>query len=61
MNKEHNYEKRESDTYEPLSLEWIDKDKLSVMHTYISNGDLMYDPDIVLRIDHETRPQLRFI
>lgn len=55
MSKEHNYEKRESDTYEPLSLEWIDKDKLSVMHTYISNGDLMYDPDIVLRIDHENQ------
>ena len=45
MSKEHNYEKRESETYEPLSLEWIDKDQLSVMHTYVSNGDLMYDPD----------------
>lgn len=55
MSKEHNYEKRESDTYEPLSLEWIDKDQLSVMHTYVSNGDLMYDPDIVLRIDHENQ------
>ena len=55
MSKEHNYEKRESETYEPLSLEWIDKDKLSVMHTYVSNGDLMYDPDIVLRIDHENQ------
>ena len=55
MSKEHNYEKRESETYEPLSLEWIDKDQLSVMHTYVSNGDLMYDPDIVLRIDHENQ------
>lgn len=55
MSKEHNYEKRESDTYEPLSLEWIDKDQLSVMHTYVSNGDLMYDPDIVLHIDHDNQ------
>ncbi|MBQ3948674.1 MAG: hypothetical protein II656_09150, partial [Ruminococcus sp.] len=55
MSKEHNYEKRESETYEPLSIEWIDKDQLSVMHTYVSNGDLMYDPDIVLRIDHDNQ------
>ena len=39
----------------PLSLEWIDTDKLSVMHTYTQNGDLMYDPMIVYEIDQEAK------
>jgi hypothetical protein len=39
----------------PLSLEWIDNDKLSVMHTYTQNGDLMYDPMIVYQIDQEAK------
>jgi uncharacterized protein YqiB (DUF1249 family) len=39
----------------PLSLEWIDTDKLSVMHTYSQNGDLMYDPMIVLQVDQEAK------
>lgn len=35
----------------PLSLEWIEKSKLSIMHTYVQNGDLMYDPEMTLIID----------
>ena len=35
----------------PLSLEWIGDKQLSIMHTYTQNGDLMYDPMIVLDVD----------
>jgi hypothetical protein len=40
---------------EPLSLEWIDDGKISVMHTYKMNGDLCYDPMIVLKIDNDAK------
>ncbi|MGN0594642.1 MAG: YodL domain-containing protein, partial [Hominimerdicola sp.] len=53
MSKEHIYERHESKELEPLSLEWLDGDYLSVMHTYTLNGDLMRDPDIVLKVDFE--------
>ena len=36
----------------PLSLEWLgDSNRLSVMHTYTMNGDLMYDPMMAFEID----------
>jgi len=36
----------------PLSLEWLgDSNRLSVMHTYTMNGDLMYDPMMVFEIN----------
>lgn len=57
MNKEHYYEHFENPqgTYEPLSVEWIGKDEISVIQTYEQNGDLMRDPDIVLRIDEKNQ------
>ena len=39
----------------PLSLEWIGEDRLSIMHTHIQNGDLMYDPMIVMEVDREAK------
>ena len=39
----------------PLSLEWIGDNQLSIMHTYVQNGDLMYDPMMVFEVDRETK------
>ncbi|MCL2499782.1 MAG: YodL domain-containing protein [Defluviitaleaceae bacterium] len=39
----------------PLSLEWISNNRLSVMHTYAQNGDLMYDPMIVYEVNQEAK------
>ena len=39
----------------PLSLEWIGENQLSIMHTYVQNGDLMYDPMIVFDVDREAK------
>ncbi len=56
----HTYERHEhpdEDTgYEPLSMERITSIRdhqcqLAIMHTYEQNGDLMRDPEIVLRVD----------
>ena len=38
--------------FEPLSLEWIFGDRISVMHTYELNGDLCYDPMMEFRFDN---------
>ena len=46
MNKEYSYMRLESPGFEPLSLEWVFGDRISVMHTYVLNGDLCYDPMI---------------
>jgi len=37
----------------PLSVEWVDKYHISIMHTYKMNGDLMYDPMMTFEIDSE--------
>jgi len=53
---EYHYQRNEAGVgFMPLSLEWIGTDKLSVMHTYTQNGDLMYDPMIVLQVDQEAK------
>jgi len=53
---EYYYQRSEAGAgFMPLSLEWIDTDKLSVMHTYSQNGDLMYDPMIVLQVNQEAK------
>ena len=55
-NGEFMYQRNEAGSgFMPLSLEWIDTDQLSVMHTYTQNGDLMYDPMIVYEIDLEAK------
>lgn len=53
-----NYARFESDTYEPLYIERIGKDQLAMAHTYVQNGDMMYDPEIVFYVDDEHK-QLR--
>ncbi|MDE5994958.1 MAG: DUF3849 domain-containing protein, partial [Oscillospiraceae bacterium] len=53
MEKNHSYERYESGEFEPLSAEWIGDNMISLMHTYIQNGDLMRDPDIVLKVNFE--------
>jgi len=39
----------------PLSVEWIDQNRISIMHTYKMNGDLMYDPMVAFEIDNEAK------
>ncbi|MCC8042587.1 MAG: hypothetical protein LIO69_03620, partial [Oscillospiraceae bacterium] len=41
-----------SDAFMPLNVE-LHGSKLTLSHTYISNGDLMYDPAITFKIDKE--------
>ena len=56
VTREYSYLRLEADGgMEPLSLEWIGDDQLSVMHTYTLNGDLCYDPMIVFRIDNDNK------
>lgn len=52
------YVRFESDTYEPLYIERISEDQLAMAHTYVQNGDMMYDPEIVFYVDDEHK-QLR--
>ena len=44
MDRKYSYLRLESNGFEPLSLEWVFGDRISVMHTYTLNGDLCYDP-----------------
>jgi hypothetical protein len=44
--RKYSYMKLESPGFEPLSLEWIFGDRISIMQTYVQEGDLMYDPMI---------------
>lgn len=51
-----------NDPYMPLVIEYLGKgprngDLLAISHTYVQNGDLMRDPEIVFLItDHEWTP-----
>jgi len=40
----------EQDSYEPLVIEKVGADQLSVAHYYTQNGDAIADPDIVFWI-----------
>gem|GEM_PF-6668896 len=51
MSGKFSYLKLESPGFEPLSLEWIGAETISVMHTYTMNGDLMYDPMMTFWVD----------
>lgn len=53
MAKNHTYEHYESGAYEPLSAEWITDNMISIMQTYVQNGDLMRDPEVVIKVDFE--------
>jgi hypothetical protein len=51
----YEYMKLESPGFEPLSIEFIGDGRVSVMHTYTMNGDLMYDPMMMFDIDRDAR------
>jgi hypothetical protein len=51
MSGKFSYLKLESPGMEPLSLEWIGAEIISVMQTYTMNGDLMYDPMMTFWVD----------
>ena len=55
LNRKYSYLRLESGGFEPLSLEWIGDNKISVMHTYTMNDDLMYDPMIEFELDIQAR------
>jgi hypothetical protein len=55
MNKKYSCLRLESEGFEPLSLEWIFGDRISVMHSYTMNGDLMYDPMIEFSVSSESK------
>ena len=48
----YSYMRLESKGFEPLSLEWVFGDRISVMHTYELNGDLCYDPMMEFRFNN---------
>jgi hypothetical protein len=39
----------------PLSIERIFDDRISIMHAYTTNGDLCYDPNVVVEADADAR------
>jgi hypothetical protein len=43
----------EADGFEPLSLEWVYGKRVAMMHSYVQNGDLCYDPMMEFRLDSE--------
>lgn len=47
----YRYLRLESDGFMPLSVERLGGNRISIMHTHTQNGDLMYDPDMVIEID----------
>lgn len=55
INKEYSYMRLEAQGFEPLSLEWIFGDRISIMHTYTMNGDLMYDPMIEFSVNSDAK------
>jgi len=53
MNRKYSYLRLESPGFEPLSLEWIFGDRISIMHTFTQNGDLCYDPMIEFSVNSD--------
>lgn len=39
------------ESFDKLNIEWISSNELAISHSYIQNGDLMRDPEIVLLVD----------
>ncbi len=48
------YQKYESEGFEPLVAE-MEGDILTIAHTYVQNGDLMWDPRINFKVDYENK------
>ena len=49
----YSYLRLEANGFEPLSLEYVFGDRISVMQSYTMNGDLMYDPMMEFLFDRE--------
>lgn len=47
------YSKYSAENYEPLALEKINLNQISIAHYYEQNGDLMRDPEIVFNVDYD--------
>jgi hypothetical protein len=62
LKQKYSYLRLESGGFEPLSLEWTFGDRLSVMQTYVQEGDLMYDPMIEFAVNSsdKTMTAVRF-
>jgi len=52
LSKEYSYVRYESEGFDPLSIEWVGDDRISIMQTYTLNGDLMYAPMMVFEISN---------
>jgi len=50
LGKEYSYIRYESEGFDPLTIEWVGENRLSIMHTYVQNGDLMYSPMMVFEV-----------
>ncbi len=48
------YQKYESEGFEPLVAE-MEGDIQTIAHTYVQNGDLMWDPRIDFKVDYENK------
>lgn len=55
MNGDYEYLRFERAGFEPLTVEWVGNNFISVMHSFIQNGDVMRDPDIVLSVDNKNK------
>ncbi len=55
LNGDYKYLRFESGGLEPLTVENIGENFVSVMHTYTQYGDMMRDPDIVLLVDNKSK------
>ena len=55
LNGDYTYLRFESSGFEPLSVEKVGDNLVSVMHTYVQNGDVMRDPEIVLLVDNKNK------
>jgi antirestriction protein ArdC len=54
-NGEYRYLRLESTGFDPLSVELVGRDRVSVMQTYTQNGDLMYSPMMSYQIDRAAK------
>ena len=55
LNGDYTYLHFERDGLEPLTVENVGDNLISVMHSFVQNGDLMRDPDIVLLVDNANK------
>lgn len=52
LNGDYDYLRFEREGLEPLSIEKVGDNLISIMHSFVQYGDVMRDPDIVLLVDN---------